>query len=485
VQRVGPEQLAFAFAGRPKGGNQPEKDWLRRIADGRGPENPNAEADPQNAGMLERVASLPNMAKALLNVARNKGAPGVDGRSVEEVLLEARVLMPKLRRELLEGNYCPGAIRRVWIPKPGGGERGLGIPNVIDRWVQQAFLQTMEPVFEKVFHGSSHGFRTDRSAHTAIKQAKGYVKEGYRVIVDMDISKFFDRVNHQRLLNRLGQHIKDQRILRYINRMLKAKVVLPDGAKIAVEEGTPQGGPLSPLLANVVLDELDWELERRGLRFVRYADDCNIYVRTPRAGNRVMESIKRFIEGRLRLKLNDEKSSVTSPKTGNFLGFSLCVNMKGRIEIRPSEKSKKKIYARIKEMTPRTWGQSVRVCMRELNSYLRGWEGYFDICEGKGAALFEKVDAHVRRRLRMIIVKQKKKGRYLFRHLRKRGIEDKMAALTAYSRKGYWAKSWMKGMHCAYPNSWFFGKLVSLLELWKERRAEPKSALNGQYLLAF
>jgi group II intron reverse transcriptase/maturase len=223
---------------------------------------------------MESVASARNLAQALLNVLRNKGAPGVDGRSVEQVVEEAPALLPELQKSLLEGTYQPGDIRRVWIPKPGGGERGLGIPNVVDRWVQQAVLQILEPIFEPRFHRSSHGFRANRGAHTAIAEAKQYLGEGFRILVDLDLSKFFDRVHHQRLLNRLGQQVGDDRILNLVRRMLKAKVVLPDGTKVSTEEGTPQGGPLSPLLSNIVLDEWDWELERRGLRFVRYADDC-------------------------------------------------------------------------------------------------------------------------------------------------------------------------------------------------------------------
>jgi group II intron reverse transcriptase/maturase len=486
VQRVGSGQLTFAFAGRPKGDRYSNiKDWLWRIANDKWNKNPTAEADPQNARMLEKVASMPNLAQALLNVERNKGSAGVDGRSVEEVVLNTRSLMPKLRHELLTGKYRPGEIRRVWIPKPGGGQRGLGIPNVVDRWVQQAFVQAMEPVFEKVFHTNSHGFRTGRSPHTAIKQAKKYVEEGFRKVVDIDISKFFDRVNHQRLLNRLGQNIKDQRILQNINRMLKAKVVLPDGTKIAVEEGTPQGGPLSPLLSNVVLDELDWELDKRGLRFVRYADDCNIYVRSRRAGMRVMSSITRFIERRLRLQVNAEKSSVTVPQKSDFLGFSILVNSATPIEIRLSEKSKKKVNARVKEMTPRTWGRSIRTCMKELSSYFTGWEAYFNIVEGKGINFFQKVDSHTRRRLRAIIVKQKKRKRFLFRSLVKRGISEKMAAWTAFSQRGYWSKSWMRGMHVAFSNVWFYGKLVSLEGLWQDRHPKPLTVLNGQLLLAF
>lgn len=266
---------------------------------------------------------MPNLARALLNVGRNRGAAGVDGCSVGKVVEASRRLLPKLRRELLSVRYRPGDVRRVWIPKPGGGQRGLGIPNVVDRWVQQAVLQVLEPIFEPGFHSSSHGFRRDRGAHTAIAEAKRYVEQGHGIVVDLDLAKFFDRVNHQRLLNRLGQRVSDGRILKLVHRMLKAKVVMPDGTRVSTEEGTPQGGPLSPLLSNVVLDELDWELERRGLHFVRYADDTNIFVRSWRAGHRVLEPTRRFIEGRLRLKLDEEKTTVDRPGELHFLGFRL------------------------------------------------------------------------------------------------------------------------------------------------------------------
>ena len=238
------------------------------------------------------MASVANLAQALLKVIRNKGAPGVDGRTVEEAQHNAPPLLAALRHDLLTERYRPGDVRRVWLPKPGGGQRGLGIPNVVDRVVQQAVLQILEPIFEPTFHPSSHGFRPHRGAHTAIAQAKEHLEAGYQMVVDFDLSKFFDRVHHQRLLDRIAKRVFDRRLLALVRRMLTAGVVMPDGTKIAVTEGTPQGGPLSPLLSNIVLDELDWELERRGHRFVRYADDSNIFVRSARAGQRVMASIR-------------------------------------------------------------------------------------------------------------------------------------------------------------------------------------------------
>lgn len=261
------------------------RSYLLHTADDNLTSETDALADGHDAShdrLLERVASLPNLARALLFVARNKGAAGVDGVSTEEVVEAAPELLPKIREALISGLYQPGDIRRVWIPKPGGGERGLGIPNVIDRVVQQAVLLQLEPIFEPTFHDSSHGFRRYRGAQTAIAEATEYFNEGYGTTVDIDLSKFFDRVNHQRLLARMGKRVGDGRVLKLVHRMLKAKVVLPDGTRVVTEEGTPQGGPLSPLLSNIVLDELDWELDRRGLRFVRYADDCapgNVHLR--------------------------------------------------------------------------------------------------------------------------------------------------------------------------------------------------------------
>jgi group II intron reverse transcriptase/maturase len=405
---------------------------------------------------------------------------------VAAVVARGRKLLPKLRVDLLEGRYQPGDIRRVWIPKPDGGQRGLGIPNVIDRWVQEAIRLVLEPIFEPGFHPSSHGFRPGRGAQTAIAEASRYVGEGCRITVDLDLAKFFDTVNWQRLLARLAQRIKDKRVLRLIHQMLKAKVVLPDGTKIHVEEGTPQGGPLSPLLSNIVLDELDWKLARRGVRFVRYADDANIYVKSERAGQRVMESIRRFIERRLRLKLNERKSSVDQPDKVHFLGFRLSRNPEGQVEVHLSTRSQERLAQRVRELTPRNWGQSLMTCIEKVNAYLRGWEGYFDLCCESEARHWQVTDAHIRRRLRAIVVRQKKRDRFLFRHLRRRGVEKATAAKTAFSRKDTWAKSYMRGLHRAYPNAWFSDWLVSLWDVWRSRHPPPPSqpVMGEQLLLA-
>ncbi len=480
-------QLTFVFADSPQGGKGANpsdesggKAYLLHIAKVKKTESLAAGVVDVNR-LLERVASAPNLARALLKVARNKGAPGVDGRSVDEVVGFARKLLPKLRRELLSESYRPGDIRRVWIPKPGGGQRGLGIPNVVDRWVQQAMHQVLEPIFEPTFHPSSHGFRPDRGAHTAIAEAKAYVEGGRRTVVDIDLSKFFDRVNHQRLISRVGQRVRDRRILDLIRLMLRAEVVMPDGTKVSTEEGTPQGGPLSPLLSNVVLDEFDWELERRGHRFVRYADDCNIYVRSERAGRRVMDSIRKFIERRLRLLVNEEKSSVASPEEVHFLGFRFVVNKEDEVEVHASVRTKERLDERVRELTPRTWGQSVSQCIEECNRYIRGWFAYFRIVSGEGTMILWRTDAHIRRRIRAIILKQKKRPRYLYRHLLARDVKATSAASTAFSSRGVWNRSNRPGMTIAYPNRWFHERLFSLWRKWEA--IQPSVTASGQMML--
>ena len=482
-------QRQFVFADSPSGGGgsaptdaSAGREFLLRIANGK--KVPDLSASAADSGqLLASVATPANLATALLNVVRNKGAPGVDGRSVKEVLGSARSLLPRLQRSLLDGTYQPGDVRRVWIPKPGGGQRGLGIPNVVDRWVQQAVLQVLEPVFEPTFHASSHGFRPTRGAHTAIAEAKGYVSEGHGIVVDIDLSKFFDRVHHQRLLSRLGQRIADSRLLKLIGQMLKAKVVLPDGTRVSTDEGTPQGGPLSPLLSNVVLDEFDQELARRGLRFVRYADDCNIFVRSERAGHRVMGSIRRFLEGRLRLLVNEEKSKVARPEEIHFLGFRLrkCPES-GRIEVHVSARTEKRMCAKIRELTPRNFGQSLERGFARLNAYLRGWSAFFRICTTENVRILRRWDAHIRRRVRAIVVRRMKRPRFLFRHLLQRGASSRTAGRTAYCRRGPWFKSHTYAVEAAYPNAWFHERLVSLAATWEKLNSTPSLA-SGQTLL--
>ncbi len=480
-----PHQLLLAFADSPQGSSDEEpygepegKAYLQQIARARKVKGFTA---PVSTGTLEEVSTSENLAAALLHVARNKGACGVDGESVEEVVQAARQVLPRLRKELLSGRYIPGDIRRVWIPKPGGGQRGLGIPNVIDRWVQQAVHQVMAPVFEPRFHDSSHGFRPHRGASTAIAEAKIHVAAGLTSIVCIDLSKFFDRVNHQRLLARMSQRVDDVRLLKLVGQMLKASVVLPNGTRVTTEEGTPQGGPLSPLLSNIVLDELDWEMERRGLRFVRYADDFNVFVRSERAARRVMASLTRFVEGRLRLKVNTDKSEVTRPREVHFLGFSLQRQADGTVEVHLSQRSRQRLDTKIRELTPRNWGRSLEDCIEGVSGYLRGWSGYFRLCTREGAELFRRYDAHVRRRIRAIIVSQKKRPRYLYRHLISRGVSRRTAARTAWCDRGSWNKSNRPGMTVAYGNAWFHERMVSLWTKWLE--AHPPATASGQLML--
>jgi len=479
--------MSFAFADSPMGGGDDGpsdvsagKSWLLHRA--KSTKAPKLVTDgAAESSLLERIASIQNLAVALEKVASNDGAPGVDRRSVEEVVAAAPRLIFVLQRELLSGDYQPGDIRRVWIPKPGGGQRGLGIPNVVDRWVQESVRRVLEPIFEPHFHPSSHGFRPGRGAATAIAEAKEYVAAGCEWVVDMDLSKFFDRVHHQRLLARLGQRVADPRVLTLVSRMLKAEVVLPDGVRIPTKEGTPQGGPLSPLLSNVVLDELDWELERRGLRFVRYADDCNIFVGSERSGHRVMDSTRRFVERKLRLLLNDKKSAVARPEERHFLGFRLRVSEDGQVQVHISARTRERLNTRIRELTPRTWGQSLDALFKSVNTYLRGWMGYFRICTEEGARLFGRFDAHIRRRIRAIVIHQKKRPRHLFRHLLRCGVPRRSARNTAFRRCGTWKRSWLPGMHRAYPNAWFHERLTSLAVTWE--RYQPSRAVSRQGML--
>lgn len=471
--RAGYRQLTFAFADSPPGSGDERasselegKLFLLRTVKVNKTDDPATRAADDSHLLLERAASRANLAQALLNVSRNKGAAGVDGRSVEEVVTSAPRWIPRLRAELLSGRYRPGEIRRVWIPKPGGGKRGLGIPNVVDRVVQQAILQVLEPLFEPYFHDSSHGFRPRRGASTAIAQARRYLQEGYAWTVDIDLSKFFDRVHHQRLLDRLATRVGDQRILRLVHRMLKAKVVLPDGTSVTTPEGTPQGGPLSPLLSNIVLDELDGELERRGLRFVRYADDFSVFVRSERAGRRVMDSIRQFIERRLRLVVNEEKSSLRGKSELTFLGFQLGLGAEGKIAVGISRRTKERMDLKIRELTPRTWGQSLGACFKEANVFLKGWIGYFRLCTEDRLVEMRKFDAHIRRRIRAIILRQKRRPRFLYRHLVARGVALKYASQTAYRRQGIWRRSISHGIHQAYPNAWFSEQVATLEGQW-------------------
>lgn len=423
--------------------------------------------------------------KAFTNVAANRGAPGPDRQSIEQVKENLGRTLKKLGRALLSGEYRPGDIRRVWIPKDGGKLRGLGIPNVIDRVVQEALRLVLEPLFEPSFHESSHGFRPGRSCHTAIAEARKYVEEGRLIVVDLDLEKFFDTVHHQRLMARLAQRVEDKRVLVLIGKFLKAQVVLPNGLKVATEEGVPQGGPLSPLLSNIVLDELDWELDRRGHRFVRYADDFQIYVRSERAGKRAMASIERFINKRLRLKVNRDKSAVAPTETRHFLGFRLFTRSNGWVEIWLSDRTVKRIRKRIVELTPRSRGESLKRIIERINRYLRGWLGYFGICTVGINGKLRDIDAHIRRRLRAIQLKHWKRKRTIARRLIRLGVRPQFAWKRVYKgRKSFWALSNDPAVQMALPNSHFrrLG-LMSLLGSFKTWRTDHPAPVTGPLFL--
>lgn len=422
---------------------------------------------------MEEVADPGNLAEAFRRVASNHGAAGPDGKSVDEVREHLDGVLSRLHRALLEGTYRPGLIRRVWIPKHGGGERGLGIPNVVDRIVGQAVHQVLSPHYETTFHPSSHGFRPGRSCHTAIAEAKRHIDEGYGWVVDLDLAKFFDRVHHDRLMARLACTISDVRVLQLIRRMLKAKVAMPDGVVVSTEEGTPQGGPLSPLLSNIVLDELDWELARRGHRFVRYADDANIFVQSERAGQRVMASVRRFIEERLRLVVNADKSAVARPEERHFLGFRLRRTSEQAAEVLLSQRSRERVARKIRKLVPRNWGQSIKDCVHQLNVYLLGWVGYFWICSEAESRTLHNLDAHIRRRLRALQLAQWKRPRTIARRLIRAGVKAKTAWSFAYDgKKSMWAMSQGFTISKALPNKHFAALgLVSIEQRWRDLHA--------------
>lgn len=341
---------------------------------------------------------------------------------------------------------------------------------MVDRMVAEAVRLVLEPLYEPTFHGSSHGFRPGRSCQTAIAEARQHLEAGYEWVVDLDLENFFNRVHHQRLLARLAQRVRDRRVLLLISRMLKAKVVMPDGVVVSTDEGVPQGGPLSPLLSNLVLDELDWELARRGHRFVRYADDSNIYVRSERAGQRVMASITQFIEKRLRLKVNTEKSAVAHPEERHFLGFRLRREpMEGHVEVLLSKRSKERLDEKIRVMVPRKWGGSLTACIHQLNGYLLGWIGYFGLCTEGVETTLKGLDAHIRRRLRAVQLAHWKRKRTIAKKLIHLGIRRQNAWRSVYEgRKSLWAMSHMPTVDRALRNGyWTERGLVSLAERWR------------------
>lgn len=407
-----------------------------------------AESPANMDPLMEEICEWNNLKEALGRVRTNNGRPGIDGRTVDE-LPDYRQLVP-IREQLLEGRYQPQPVRRVEIAKPDGGVRQLGIPTVLDRFVQQALMQVLEKRWDPTFSDSSYGFRPGRSAHQAVARAQEYQREGYGWVVDLDLEKFFDRVNHDRLMGAIAKRVGDKRVLRLIRAFLNAGV-MEDGLVSPTVEGTPQGGPLSPLLSNLVLDELDRELEARGHRFVRYADDCNIYVRTERAGHRVMESVKRFITKRLKLRVNEAKSAVAQPQQRKFLGFSFSAgpDIRRRIAAKAIERFKD----RIRDITGRAKGVGMETMLATLIPYLRGWRGYFGFCETPW--VLTGLDGWVRRRLRCAYWRQWRTRRRRRAALIRLGVRGPLAASTAGSTRGPWYIARSQALSYALPNAYF------------------------------
>lgn len=400
--------------------------------------------------LMEEVIERENHREALRRVKANKGSPGVDGMTVEELEGYLEEHWPAIREQLLSGSYKPQPVKRVEIAKPGGGIRKLGIPTVLDRFIQQAVMQVLQPRWDPTFSQYSYGFRPKRSAHQAVTQAQQYIAEGYRWVVDIDLEKFFDRVNHDKLMGEVAKRITDKRMLKLLRAYLNAGV-MENGLVSAIQEGTPQGGPLSPLLSNLVLDELDRELEKRGHRFVRYADDCNVYVRSERAGLRVMEGLVKFITIRLKLRVNSEKSAVGRPWERKFLSFSFTANREPKRRIAPQ--AVKRFKERVRKLTRRTRGMSLEEMVKQLAVYLRGWREYFSFCQT--SSILQRFDEWVRRRLRARAWKQWKQGRTRFEELRKRGVGKRQAAQTAGSAHGLWRLANSPALKMALPNAYF------------------------------
>ncbi len=415
------------------------------LAGKRGTESP-----AMDEQLMEEVCERENCKQALARVKANKGTAGMDGMTVQQLPEYLKQHWPAIREQLLSGTYKPQPVKRVEIPKPDGGVRKLGIPTVLDRFIQQAVMQVLQRRWDRTFSEHSYGFRPGRSAHQAVEQAQQYIAEGYRWVVDLDLEKFFDRVNHDRLMAKITERVGDKRMLKLIRTFLTAGV-LEDGLVNPVDEGTPQGGPLSPLLSNIVLDEFDRELERRGLRFARYADDSNIYVRSKRAGERVMESLKRFLITKLKLKVNELKSAVARPWERKFLGFSFTSGLTPKRRIAP--KALDRFKKRVREQTSRTGGVSIERMAEELTRYLRGWLGYFGKCQTP--SVLEGLEQWFRRRLRSAIWKQWKRGSTRFAELRQRGVNHDLAAKTAGSGHGPWRMADSPGLHIALPTAYF------------------------------
>ena len=415
--------------------------------------NPNWDKEalaPDPAKILERILDGKNVLKAWKRVKQNGGSAGVDGMQIREAGPWLRENWQKVREDLLRGRYHPSPIRPVEIPKPSGGVRQLGIPTVVDRVIQQSILQILQPEIDPSFHKDSYGFRPGKSAHQAICRAQSLVQEGRKWCVDMDLEKFFDRVNHDVLMDRVRKRIKDDRVSKLILKYLRAGI-LDQGISRERTEGTPQGGPLSPFLANLLLDEVDWELERRGLAFVRYADDCNVYVRSKRGAENAFRVLERLFS-RLRLKINREKSAVARAWERKILGYRFWNSPKG-IQRAAAKPSIERFKERVRELTSRTNGQDIKTTIGKLSEYLRGWKEYFRLADTP--RIFQDLDAWIRRRLRMIYLKQWKRGKTWYRELVARGLSPSAAASIAACSRSYWRMAASSGVSIALPNQHF------------------------------
>jgi RNA-directed DNA polymerase len=416
---------------------------------------------PHPPQRMEEVLQKENLQRALKRVRANQGAPGVDGMTVDELPEHLRKHWTHIRQQLLSATYIPHPVRVVTIPKPSGGTRMLGIPNVLDRFIQQAVLQVIGPIFDTDFSESSYGFRPGRSAHQAIEQAQKYMAEGRRWVVDLDLEKFFDRVNHDILMSRVARKVKDKRLLKLIRRYLEAGL-MTDGVVSPRTEGTPQGGPLSPLLSNVLLDDLDKELERRCHCFCRYADDCNVYVHSREAGTRVMESVTSFLERKLKLRVNRDKSAVARPWDRKFLGYTVTTNKRPRLK--PAPESVKRAKVRIRQITRRGKGRNIRKVIEDINLFTRGWSGYYRMAEVKQT--FDVMDQWIRHRLRKILWQQWKKPRTRAKKLERLGMWPEKAKRATSNGRGPWWNAGAPHMHAAVTNQRFASwGLLSLLEM--------------------
>jgi RNA-directed DNA polymerase len=417
------------------------------------------ETSSKTLKLMEQVVGRENLKQALKRVRVNKGAPGVDGMTVDELVSHLKAHWPRLREELLSAAYKPQPVLGVDIPKASGGTRRLGIPTVVDRFIQQAILQVLTPIFDPTFSESSYGYRPGRSAQQAVEAGRKYVAGGYRWVVDMDIEKFFDRVNHDVLMSRVARRVEDKRLLKLLRAYLNAGMMV-DGIVQSHEEGTPQGGPLSPLMSNILLDELDKELERRGHKHVRYADDSNVYVRSWKAGRRVMASLEQFVAERLRLKVNREKSLVGRPWKRSFLGYSTTMEMKTRLKV--SVKSVKRAHGDLKARFRRGRGCSLTKVIQEMNLFIRGWAGYYRLAQVQKT--FAEMDEWIRRRMRWVLWRQWKKPQTRLKKMMQLGLNKQRACESAWNGRGPWWNSGASHMNASITTQWLSQQgLLSLL----------------------